>query len=220
MLAVIYFFAPMVVRFKDSISDNAFCIVSFIILVWSCISYHTSTRMLIWDLGYDVEFLGYFALGYVLRKRMPKSNFWGTSCIIIGVFLELIVVRLRYWSNIVMHNQEGFIYEDPFSPLVVVASILIFAGFTMLQINRGRVGSSLANLSFIIFLFHAGVYDLIKRVVRSAGGDAILPRMNPLYSIPLFVLMVLILSYGCSQIYNRLCSMINYVVVEQIRKIL
>ena len=51
MMIGVYALAPIVLRFKNSISEKSFHKVAFIFCIWACISHWTGTRQLNWDLG-------------------------------------------------------------------------------------------------------------------------------------------------------------------------
>lgn len=74
MLAGLYLLVPVIMNAKKNISFAGLEKVSWIILILSCISYNTSTHMLKWDIGFQVCFLGYFLMGYVIRKKQSSEK--------------------------------------------------------------------------------------------------------------------------------------------------
>lgn len=85
MLIGIYCLAPIVVRFKDSIKYETFRKIVFIFLILGSLSRWTTENVrLNWDIGQSFEYLGYFMVGYVLRKDLQKNTGKGILLIIGG----------------------------------------------------------------------------------------------------------------------------------------
>ena len=84
-----------------------------------------------------------------------------------------------------------------FNPLVVVASLLFFSGFSSLNIDINL--TKLSAKTLYIYLFHAGVLDLVSRVIRRIGieGDCRI-------IIPITILFVFTIAHILSAIYINL----------------
>ncbi|MCM1087062.1 MAG: acyltransferase family protein [Muribaculaceae bacterium] len=68
MLIGLYALAPIVIRFKNSIPEENFYKITFVFLILASISMWTSNDILAWDVGSSFEYLGYFMVGYSIRK--------------------------------------------------------------------------------------------------------------------------------------------------------
>lgn len=208
MLLVLYLLAPIAVIFKDSISYRNFRKIAFIFLVLASISRLTTEKvMLNWDLGQSFEYLGYFMTGYVIRKDLQKNNFKGILLILLGIVVEIATAFVDYKLQIVdgiAENKLNFPIVAPYAPTIVLASLLIFAGFTMLKIEYNKHIKKLSDMSFIIYLIHAGVWDFFVKFMRLIKGKDYLTSLNNLYWIPVFVVMVLIISVLLTVVYNNL----------------
>lgn len=208
MLIGVYLMAPIVVRFKDSISYGNFRKIVFIFLIWASISRWTTDEVrLSWDLGQAFEYLGYFMTGYVVRKDLSKNNFKGILLIVLGVIIEIATAFAEYKFQIVNGiAEDNLVFEivSPYCPTIILASLLIFAGFTMLQIRYSRWIEKLAEMSFFVYLFHAGVWDFFLKFVNLIKDENYIMKLNSIYWIPIFVAMVFIVSILLTIIYNKL----------------
>ena len=170
MLIGVYLMAPIVMRFKDSISYENFRKIAFTFLILASVSRWTTEKVrLSWDLGQSFEYLGYFMVGYVIRKDLQKNNFKGILLIMLGAAVEIATAFVEYKFQIVggiMESDLKFQIVSPYCPTIVLASLLIFAGFTKLQIRYNQQIEKLADMSFFVYLFHAGVWDFF-----GGGGD-------------------------------------------------
>lgn len=136
MLMGLYFLAPIVVQFKDSIKCENFRKIVIVFLILGSLSRWTTENIqLNWDIGQSFEYLGYFMVGYVIRKDLKKDTGKGAFLILAGMLLEIATAFIEYQFQIVNGIGESelkYRIVSPYSPTIVVASLLIFAGFTML----------------------------------------------------------------------------------------
>lgn len=93
---------------------------------------------------------------------------------------------------------------DPQAPLIVVSSVLIFGGFSIIKINKDF--GKLSGCTFLIYLFHAGVWDLlgfvVKKVIGVSGDNRII--------IPISILVVFCFSYLLSIAYKNTVEKMVY----------
>lgn len=69
MLIGVYVMVPVVLRFKNSITEKMFYRVACVFLILASISRWTTEKVwLSWDVGQAFEYLGYFLVGYSIRK--------------------------------------------------------------------------------------------------------------------------------------------------------
>ena len=207
MLIGLYLLAPIVVQFKDSISYKMFRRIAFVFLILASFSRWTTENVrLSWNIGQAFEYLGYFMVGYVLRKDLKKNNAKGVILITFGVIIEVATAFLQYYFQIV--NGIGasdleYRIVDPYCPTIVIASILIFAGFTMLTIRCNGWMKKLAGMSFVIYLFHAGVWDFGSKLIYLIRGKDYIMNLNNIYWIPIFVVIVLLISVLLTIVYEK-----------------
>ena len=96
MLIGLYILAPVVIRFKNSISEKSFYKITHVFLAFASISMWTSSFRLSWDVGRSFEYLGYFMVGYSIRKTSRKNNGKAVLAILAGILLELCAAGLEY----------------------------------------------------------------------------------------------------------------------------
>ncbi len=198
MLMGVYFLAPIVVQFKDSIKYENFKKAVFVFLMLGSLSRWTTENVkLNWDIGQSFEYLGYFMVGYVIYKDSKKDNSKGIFLIVSGLLLEIATAFIEYQFQIVngmVESELKYRIVSPYSPTIVVASLLIFAGFTMLTVRYNVWIEKLADMSFIIYLVHAGVWDFFEKSLYLLKGKNYIITLNNIYWIPIFVITVLLLT--------------------------
>ena len=166
MLMGVYLLAPFIIRFKQDIGEKNFSKIVWPFLLAACLSNCTSTYKLSWDVGLSFTYLGYFMIGYEIRKigGLHKNNWKAVIMISLGIVTELIVTFLCYKAELEPYDSEFLnmiALREPFSPLIMVAALLIFMGFSMLEIKKDF--SKLAFYTFLIYLVHAGIWDIYKK---------------------------------------------------------
>ena len=157
----------------------------------------------IWDIGQIVEYLGYFLLGYLIRKYVPKHRVGGIFCITLGFLLEMGLGMIRY-SEIFLAEQT------PASGIWgIAASLLIFTGFTMIAVRTRKSIVQLSGLSFIIYLVHQGVTDMLSKILYHFVSPYYFAEMNSLIWLPILTATVLMGSIVLSNVYNWVYGKIN-----------
>ena len=194
MLIGIYALTPFIIRFKESITEKMFYKVSFVFLILVSVGYWRT------GIAQSFEFLGYYMIGFSIRRIFGNRNNTGKALVLIltGIILEICVAGFLYKQMIEGNDNLGRIVT-PYAPLIVLASICIFAGFTMLSIKMEL--KDIANITFYIYLIHAGVWGLIEKIFMITLGADILTRLNGGIWVPLFVVVVFGISYVLSKLY-------------------
>lgn len=201
----IYALVPVLLNVKKSIGDDNFFKLSILLLIVSSISGWTSSFILEWSISKSICYIGYLMIGYQLRTygMKNKNNLSGILLILLGIFTEFILTYIQYRHTLagLTEMDEKYSIVGNFNPIVVIASLLIFAGFSKLNINYNL--TKISSVTLYIYLFHAGILDLASRVIRriDAGGDCRI-------IIPLTTLLTLAISYILSVAYTRLWSKI------------
>lgn len=62
----------------------------------------------------------------------------------------------------------------------------------------------MAGMSFVVYLFHAGVWDFFVKLMRHIKGRNYIMNLNSIYWVPIFVIMVLMISILLTIIYDNL----------------
>jgi len=203
MLIGIYLLAPFVIRFKDCIGEENFSKVVWIFWIVSCISGWTSTHEINWDIGLSACYLGYFMLGFEIRKNrsLHMSNIKGGLLVILGILTEVFLAILCYRAALdpdgvdLLHKIAS---AGPFAPLVMAASVLIFAGFSMMDIRKDF--GKLSSYTFLIYLAHGGICDIFKRGTAAFWG---VENDNRIF-IPVCIVGAFLLSYLFAVVYKKI----------------
>lgn len=209
MLIGLYVLVPIVMQFKNSIAEKTFYKVTFVFLAFASISMWTSSNKLSWDVGRSFEYLGYFMVGYSIRKISNKNNIKAILAVLAGILFEICAAGLEYQQLAagIAENELKYGIVEPSSPLIVLASILIFYGFTVLDVRIDLV--KLSGLTFWVYLIHVGVWYLISNVLKLIKGNNIFSRMDGMIWIPVFVAVVFAISYVLSRLYIWLWEKID-----------
>lgn len=209
MLIGIYALVPIVMRFKNSIPAKNFYRISFAFLVLANISMWTSSHKLSWDVGSSFEYLGYFMVGYSIRKISKKNNRKAILAVLTGILFELCAAGLEYQQMIAGIAEDELKYSivQPSSPLIVLASVLFFYGFTCLDVKKDL--TKLSGLTFWIYLIHAGIWHFISNVIELIKGNDVFTKMNGAIWIPVFVAVVFAIFCALSKLYIWLWKKID-----------
>lgn len=197
----IYFLVPVILNIKKNIGENTFFKLSVIMLIVTSISGWTSSFDLEWSISKSICYIGYLMMGFQLRKFFinRKNNWKGILLIFFGILTELVLTFIEYKNiqNGITELDVKYSIVGNFNPLVVVASLLFFSGFSSLNIDINL--TKLSAKTLYIYLFHAGVLDLVSRVIRRIGieGDCRI-------IIPITILFVFTIAHILSAIYINL----------------
>lgn len=161
MIAVIYAFLPMISYLKKSISCNIWEKGVIAFFIWVMFGHYYENSKVSWSLC-NMYFIGYVLIGDLIHNRLAKkkNNLMGIISITIGiVFLIFNGILLNYFVS-----NGGDYYNKLLNlygaPLIILASLIIFIGFSVLDIKKEI--SWLANISYMVFLCHKLVIDIIK----------------------------------------------------------
>lgn len=201
MLVGIYFLAPIIIRVKKSVSNKCFCVGSFIWLAFAIISQSTSTYGVSYSFGVVFSFLGFFLVGNVIYeniagKRSPVKYIILSLICFFGVFILRVATKYSYFTV----NP----FSSWFSPLILIGSILLFIGFSNINIKINL--RKFSSYTYLIYLFHTKIYLLLIKIF-----DRVLPSIRLCSEIYVLVVAVLALfvSLGCAIIYSKIWSFLE-----------
>ncbi len=136
----LYILTPVIIRWKNSIQKNTFYRCAAALLVLGTISGWTSQHKFRWDMGTMFCYTGYYVTGYVLREWLSEKKSWGKSlaCLFGGLGAELTAAWIQYGHTMagISESDEVYTLVGSFNPLIVLASVLIFAGFCLKKSNE------------------------------------------------------------------------------------
>lgn len=221
MLVGLYILAPFVKHIIDEVSIEYLNKFSICFFVLSCMSRWTTSEItLSYDAGQTFEYLSFFLIGYCLRKNSKiKNNGKGIFFIIIGILFEIIASFLEYNQIIYGISESELQYKivSPWCPLIAMATIFVFYGFTILDIDNIQLKHfrHMVNMSFYIYLIHAGVWDVLSRFICIVKPQFFI-EYNPWVGIIGLSSMVFSISLVLSLIYNGAFNFMRYKIIKNI----
>lgn len=201
MMIGVYLLVPFLLLFKKQVGEKTFSYVTWIFLLWASASFLTSKALLKWDMGRSFEYLGYLMAGYELRKytREKKDMKKGCFLIIAGIAVEILTAWIRYYLTLqgITESEAKYPLTGPLAPLIVLASVCIFAGFSYLDLQKNW--GKLPMLTFYIYLLHALVWHILSTILYKIGC-----AWDNRIVIPVSILLVFLLSLLLSKLYLAL----------------
>lgn len=198
---------PLIFKIKDDMDEKSYTVCSWLYFLIAVVSGVTSLFELNWSISKVVCYIGFVLAGYQIKRiTEKKNNVKGILCIILSFVLLLIVTYIQYGHTIKMiaEADEKYSIVGEFNPIVVFASLFMFAGFSLLHIETHKM-ERLAKDTFLIYLFHAGIWQ------TGAGWlfGFVNTKTDPLYTIPLGVIAVFFVSWALSRLYGKIWALIN-----------
>lgn len=203
----LYLLVPFLIRLRIKIGEKVFrnigiffIILGLIILLFQNyleqINFYSREDMLkylryywIFNQFKFINYLGYFILGYSLKDQ--EINF---KLGIIGAFISLSIMFF-----LVDFTKKLFYYSNNFF-FVMIASILLYLSFSSLKINKNiSLIERVVSKTFSIYLLHAGILNVIQLFLK----HILKYEINPLYGIPVLIIVVFIISYIVASIIEK-----------------
>lgn len=195
----LYMITPILIVLKVDIGDENFFKLGIGLLLLGIIISLTSN--LFWPIKF-INYLGYFILGYSIRKRLSGNSFKlyiSFIVTIISALLIFIVTENIVFNNIKMDNP--FYFYGNLSPFVVIGSVTIFSVFcSMKDVSISPLINKFAKNSFNIYILHAGILFVLEQFL----SKILRVDLNPIWFIPFLSILVFILSYIGSVIIEKI----------------
>ena len=194
MLIGLYFLVPIIIRIKETVKFSTYCVFAVCWVVFACISQATSVYSVSYSFGIIFSFVSYFVLGdiiYEIQKKVKHPYI----CIIFSLLLFIAEFVIRNCFNLTVYLTSA--YSSWFSPIVVLASLFLFMGFSNINI-KGNF-SKLSGWTYIIYLAHTKIYLLL--LALGAKFSSVIQTHSYL-SICVVSILTFILSCIVSIVYN------------------
>ena len=205
MIIGLYLLTPIIIRFKESISEKNFTRITYFFVVIACLSNWTSSYKMAWSVGKIFDFLGYFMLGYVIFEKNKSKKVYLKRVYIflfIGLlFLLLLVpIQIDHINKGIAESDEKYSLVESYNPLVLCASVCIFVAFSQIKVNYDF--SKIANLTMYIYFFHAIIWDLLLKCLKVTG--LVNSRTSFIFVMIICTIVVFYLSCLCSIIWIKI----------------
>lgn len=203
----LYLLAPFLIRLRIKIGEKLFRNIGIIFIIFGLLIYLFQNYLeqidfynrddILKCLRYFwmfnqfkfINYLGYFILGYSLKDK--KINF---KLGIIGALISLLIMFI-----LVEFTKNLFYYSNNFF-FVMIASILLYLSFSSLKIDKNiSLIEKVVSKTFSIYLLHAGILNIIQLIFKHVLNY----DMNPVYGIPILILVVFIISYVVASIIEK-----------------
>ena len=148
-------------------------------------------------------------MGYKLRQwgKTRKNNLIAFLLIFAGFAINIGLAYFNYNRGLrglpvdVSYYADNPVSYAPLAPIEVIASCMIFAGFSTMHIQKDF--SKLAGCTFLVYLLHAGVWDVISTVL----GDRLIgdPLVETVSVLVLSTVVFLISLLG-AMLYRKLSA--------------
>ena len=212
MIIPVYLCVPFLIQLKTKYKKY-FSKFSIIFLILCSISAITSTYNINWSIGMSCCYLGFFLIGNVIYEKFlvvhNKKKALAYICVCFAI-LGILYFMILY-MGILPNNKDTLDFlVNPYNPIIVVASILMFIGISMIKIkiNLIKISSQLMD----IYMIHALVWDIMSRGIRKFFGI----NGNNIIIIPMSIIIVFIISLVLSYMYKY----IENIVYKKTKKVL
>ncbi len=153
--------------------------------------------------------MSYFLVGYKIRKwaENKKSNTLAIALIVGGLAVNVGLGIINFQRglsglpvDVINFKQNPFSYT-PLAPIEVVASCLIFAGFSVMKINKNF--SKLSGYTFLIYLIHAAVIDVMWVFI---GNRLLGSQIVETVSVIVISTIVFVVSFVAAVVYKKIVT--------------
>lgn len=195
-LVVIYLMAPFTVAMKEKLGEKGFAVAACILVVWGCIDNLTNPPVLYWDLGYAINNLGVFMLGYVLREKLKDKSDAGRGClfILLGIAagaLQVLVYETTTDGDLLNTVFAGWV---PYNILNTIMAAMFFAGVSLLPVKKS-FGKASA-LTYWVYLAHPLVILAFNMILSSITGTGFTEIAVSVGSYIPVVIVIFVISYA------------------------
>ena len=187
MLLGLYLVAPFVrvlLNHLDRPTTMCFCSLLFVLSLASALHDHVAGARRAFFLFWFLPYLSYFTAGAVMRRSSPKVGKGGLLGLVLSsvAFTAIGCYVVSVWTDV----PSGLYFYDYFSVTVIPMAIAVF--ILLRETPPSRVLVGLAPYSLGVYLVHPLFLDGLSRLGFKEW------QFNPLWSIPVEVLLVLLLS--------------------------
>lgn len=201
MMIGVYLLIPIVIRLKEELCNKTYIYISIAFFIMSTISLWQSKYTFYWSPGLSFSYLSYAMLGDVIYSHLKTQKHNGRALLLLalGVLLGLLLGYLRYIQaeNSIDDKQLTSELLQPYCPIPVIMSVLIFCGFSLLKLPDAFSAplKRINQHSLFVYLIHPGILFVVQRFI-SAQYDCRL-------TIWVMFFIISICSYLFSIVYLR-----------------
>lgn len=203
MIVGLYFFTPFIIKLINKTSTNFIYFLTFFFLIVDMLISHFIT--LIWPLKF-IEYIGYFLLGYCIRKY-TLENSKKPYIFYISWLLSALIVFLATQYLVFFSNESIKLYFYGYNtPVVILGSCSLFLAVGLTKDIKSNFNFKLiANHCFNIYLIYALILDLFLRYKTSHNIE--IP--NSILYVPIISLAIFLITFILSLLLKNIKKFIN-----------
>ncbi|MFT4032391.1 MAG: acyltransferase family protein [Siphonobacter sp.] len=162
MIMGLYVITPIINIVIHVISKKILWIIAIILLIFGMINstfgivVRKNDLFIFWFLNY----LGYFIFGYLIKN--DNNKFLLIALLSVYIVSGFVIAILSYYTIVYFNNLYFYTFVSPF---VAIGSLSIVRLFNQLKLGD-NLFSRLSCLTLGIYLIHAGVLDILVRLLR------------------------------------------------------
>lgn len=158
------------------------------------------------------EHVGYFvAEGYIFEAYKKNDSIIKRKGIVILLFIIVFAIMIisnhLFVLQLIKKSASEYYITDYLSPLIVFSAVAVFIAATDLNTDAYRnkaIIIKLSNYTFYIYLIHAGVLDVLNKVLSHLNIS-----LNAITGIPIKIAVTLTVSYVGAMVINSSKRIIN-----------
>ena len=212
MLAVIYAVLPLLSFIKERVSYKTWAKCGIVFFIYVMVGHYFENSTTSWSLS-NMYLIGYVLMGNIIYRKLDslqiKNNILGL--IMLGVGIVILGLNGTMLYRVMMNSGDYYnkllnLYS---APLIILAAIIIFTGFTIIDI-KGNFSCirCLANISYIVFLSHKILIDVVATTIFPVVEGYF--NYNIKMIIPIEYLIVFPLSIIFAYIVSKLLNLTVY----------
>lgn len=207
VLFFLYLMAPFLSAAVQKFRLPDLTILSLLFFAWGIFSSNimiSKARVFYWSTTNVFGCAGYFLLGYCIYQHAKKQTAPHPKRAVPGFCGAAVLLLISAY----LHHRElygtvyGFDVAGHVAPLTAAASVLLFYGFACLPVRKNF--AKLSSLTYYSYLIHAGILDFTIMMLRLKFGADYCNRLNPVWAVPLFSVLLFIVTIPFSMIALRI----------------
>lgn len=202
----IYIFIPLLNLLKYYYGTTIrYHIFSILFCIWAFLSISKNSPSYSYSLFSIIGYMGYVILGNELKCLVKRTNcIYGVILLLIGFSIYIGNYIIYYLPIENKMSVRKLISKNYISPLLIIASCIIFIGICMIKIKFQF--KLTAKYSLYIYLIHRGVLDILNSIFMNT------PIINDcrIY-IPVVVSLTLVVSLFLSVIYRKFLATLRLI---------
>ena len=204
-LIVLYLLSPFVVSMREMLGERNFAVAAVVLTVWG-VTGSLRPPVLQWDLGFGMNMLGIFMLGYVIRQRLKGKTGGKTAFAFFLAGLAVGVIQVIVYESFMPDHWMHQIFAQwvSWNPLNIMMAGCFFAmALTMpLKADFGKASA----LTYWVYLAHPLLMIVVYVVSMKVTGRGFREIGVAVPEFLAEVVVVSCLSYALAWVIERVLA--------------